>query len=217
MILRLSSLKQQRHLLSFMILCVGCAQAGHFFYTWHLLEVSSHRTEWQHLRFILLQAADTGWYVGIPLELVLLHKVSSWDQSFLQCGGLVTKGECSRNVKVEAPDLLNSIYGPYFLFFYSSVVKGGHRTSPNSGGKKTTSSFSWCSTTGLSAILILLTMFSFACTFFQVCIQMSPLQRGQFWPYTQNTFYFLNIILILSKLPTVCPICWFACLLSPYA
>lgn len=181
MILRLSSLKQQRHLLSFMILCVGCAQAGHFFYTWHLLDVSSHRTEWQHLRrFILLQAADTDWYVGIPLELVLLHEVSSWDQSFLQCGGLVTKGECSRNVKVEAPDLLNSIYGPYtasLFIFYSSVVKGGHRTNPNSGGKKTTSSFSWCSTTGLSAILILLTMFSFACTFFQVYPNVTSSER----------------------------------------
>ena len=61
--------------------------------------------------------------MGIPLELVLLHKVSSWDQSFLQCGGLVTKGECSRNVKVEAPDLLNSIYGPYFLFFIAQWSK----------------------------------------------------------------------------------------------
>lgn len=33
---------------------------------------------------------------------------------------------------------------------------------------------------------------------------MSPLQRGQFWPYTQNTFYFLNIILIFFNLN--CPL-----------
>ena len=143
MILRLSSLKQQRHLLSFMILCVGCDQTGHFFYPWHLLEVPSHRcsTEWQHLRrFILLQAVDTGWYVGIPLKLLLLHKVSLRDQSFLQHGGLVTKGECSRNTKVEAPDLLNSSNGPYtasLFIFYSSVVKAGHKTNPNPRGKKT--------------------------------------------------------------------------------
>lgn len=84
----------------------------------------------------------------------------------------------------------------HFLFFIAQWSKQVIRQIQTQEGKKQTSSFSWCSTTELSAILILLTMFSFACTFFHVFIQMSPLQRGQFWPCTQNTFYFLNIILI---------------------
>ena len=76
-------------------------------------------------------------------------------------------------------------------------------------------SISWCSTTELSAFLILLTMSSFACTFFQVFIQMSPLQRAQFWPYTQNTFYFLNIILMFLIQTVHCISYMLICLFSP--